>query len=166
MSQFLQFLARVLHRRVPLALLGALALALVHLPAVGVAGADFRVGDLEREVRELRQQSRAQSQRIDALEQQIARAATDALAAEDPEEPVGTDALPQWVDRGAWERIEPGMAELDVVKHLGPPTSVREHRSGERILHYALEFDSNAFLAGHVELSNGRVAAVQMPRLR
>jgi hypothetical protein len=131
-------------------LLKALVLAFVHLPATGVASADFRVADLEREVRELRQQLRVQGQRIEALERQIARA-SGTTPLEGPVEPITNDGLPEWLDQAAWERIEPG--------------SVREQRS-KRVLYYALELCGNAFLAGHIELIDGRVSALQIPRLR
>jgi hypothetical protein len=57
------------------------------------------------------------------------------------------------------------MSEIDVIGSLGPPTTVRAER-GERVLLYALELGSGAFLGGSIIFREGAVAEIHEPRLQ
>jgi hypothetical protein len=82
-----------------------------------------------------------------------------------PPTPVISSTGPDWLDASKWKRVSPGMAELEVLSLLGPPTSTRE-KDGARELLYAMEVGTSAFLGGSVELRDGRVVAVRIPALR
>jgi hypothetical protein len=59
------------------------------------------------------------------------------------------------------------MPESEAVKVLGTPTSVREGSSPQRrTLFYALEVAPDAYLAGSIEIDDGRVSEVKKPVLR
>jgi hypothetical protein len=134
-------------------------LVLVALPA---AGADeVRFSFLEREVRTVQQQVQTLQRQMDELTMRPARPApqTSARAA-----PAITD-LPRWVDAAKWQRLRPGMSELDVIGSLGAPTSMRE-AGGARVLFYALEIGASGFLGGSVTLRERAVVEVRQPTLQ
>jgi hypothetical protein len=136
---------------------------LVVLLAISAAHAadDPRVSFLEQEVRNLHRQVDALSRQVDALGTRPDR----------PRAPVGTTAArsaaggTQWVDAARWQKIAPGMSELQVIGTLGPPTSMREE-SGARVLLYALEIGPSAFLAGSVTFRDRAVVEVKPPVLQ
>jgi hypothetical protein len=139
------------------------AALLACLPFAAMAD-DLRVSQLEQEVRRLERQVLALSRRLDEVqrpsfgsERRVAPAAGVMAAA-----PASGDG---WLDAAKWRRVKPGMAELDVIGLLGPPTSMREE-SGERVLLYALEVGTSGFLGGSVTLRDRVVTAVQTPVLR
>jgi hypothetical protein len=148
------------------ALFSAPFAAIVLLVTLSTGASEFRVIELEREVRELRQDLRDQTSRIEALERQLAQA----RAAARPGEPIALepldDAHPAWIDAALWERVQRGMTELEVIGILGPPTSYRDREERIRTLHYAVEVGPSGFLAGQVVLTDLRVSDVQTPRLR
>jgi hypothetical protein len=66
-----------------------------------------------------------------------------------------------------WERVRPGISEAEVKQLLGTPTSVREGSGAAgRVYFYALEVAPDAFLAGSVEVAEGKVTEVKKPVLR
>lgn len=126
------------------------------------AADDPRVSFLEQEVRNLHRQ-------VDALSREVERLATR------PDRPRAAGAGPapaaaaapstQWVDAAKWRALRPGTSELDVIRSLGPPTSMRE-QDGARILLYALEIGTSGFLGGSVILRDRAVVEVRTPTLQ
>jgi hypothetical protein len=132
------------------------------LPLTAIAD-DLRVSQLEQEVRRLERQVLAMSRRLDELQRPSFTPERRAA----PTSGVATAPAPGdgWLDAAKWNRVKPGMAELDVIGLLGPPTSMREE-SGERVLLYALEVGTSGFLGGSVTLRDRVVTGVQTPVLR
>jgi hypothetical protein len=59
------------------------------------------------------------------------------------------------------------MSEAEVKQVLGTPTTVRDGGSEQsKIFLYALEVAPEAYLAGSVQLDNGKVTEVKKPVLR
>ncbi|MEO8307445.1 MAG: hypothetical protein ABI616_05335 [Pseudomonadota bacterium] len=145
-----------------------LILLLLTMPMAAVAADDFKVAQLEQDVRELQRQVQAQSQEIAQLRMQLSRpaAAPGAAAPALPRAPPGV-APPGaiWVDASKWQQVKPGMSELEVVSLLGPPVSMRE-KDGERVLMYAMEIGVSGFLSGSVTLHDRVVLRLQKPELR
>lgn len=129
------------------------------LPLSAIAD-DLRVSQLEQEVRRLERQVMALSRRLDELQRPTFTNARPAAPAVPPQ-PAGDE----WIDAAKWQRVKPGMSELEVVGLLGSPTSMREEK-GERVLLYALEVSTSGFLSGSVTLRDRKVARVQTPVLR
>jgi hypothetical protein len=134
-----------------------LALSPLPLPAAD----DSRVSFLEQEVRNLQRQVMTLSRRVDALDSRPSRPEPSAGTARSvaPAPPSTT-----WLDAAKWQKLRPGMAELDVVALLGPPTTMREE-DGTRVLLYAMEL-SGGFLGGSVRLRDRVVTAIQTPVLQ
>jgi hypothetical protein len=137
----------------------------------------LQVNRLEQEVRDLRRELDLQRRRLEDLERMTTRGpAGPGTGAARPRTPAGTPAAStgtarageaQWLASANWEQVRPGLAELEVVALLGPPTSMRVADDGRRrILLYALEIGSSGYLAGNVVLEDGRVVTVEHPRLR
>jgi hypothetical protein len=125
------------------------------------AADDPRVSFLEQEVRNLHRQVDALSRQVDDLRMRPDRPrGVGAPAAKAP--PASST---QWVDAARWQKIRPGMSELEVVATLGLPTSMREE-NGARILLYALEIGTSGFLGGSVLFRDHVVAEVRQPALQ
>jgi outer membrane murein-binding lipoprotein Lpp len=128
-----------------------------------VAADDLKVSQLEQDVRELQRQVQALSRQIEMQRAQstpapqMVRPKTSSAA--------GSGETPAWVDAARWQKLQPGMSELEVVTTLGPPTSMRVE-GGQRILLYALEIGSSGFLGGSVTLRDRAVINVQKPVLQ
>jgi hypothetical protein len=141
--------------------------------ALGTPGAAWsqdplRVRQLENEVSRLQRELDAQSRRIEELERNIRGASASALSPAAPDI-VRRDAesSPAWLVTTNWDRIKPGMKDVDVIALLGRPTTVRTDADGKtHALMYALELGPNAVLAGHVRLDASGVAEVTKPTLR
>ena len=123
---------------------------------------EARERQLELDVAQLRRELMAQGRRIDELERQTARGVRESPVTAPPVSP----ALPAWLVAANWERVRPGMSEADVTQLLGTPTSVREANAQRKTLFYALEIAPEAYLAGSVEMADGRVSEVRKPVLR
>jgi hypothetical protein len=126
---------------------------------------DLRVRQLENEVSRLQREIDAQARRIDELE----RTARNGAVA--PRLPPATtpreDSSPAWLVSTNWDRLRPGMKEIDVIALLGRPTSVRADTDGKRhSLFYAMELGPNAVLSGNVQLDAAGVTAINRPVLR
>ncbi len=68
---------------------------------------------------------------------------------------------------GNWDRLKPGMKEIEVIAVLGRPTSVRTEENGRiHALLYALELGPDAVLAGNVRMGDSGVAEINKPTLR
>lgn len=137
-------------------------LALCFCLPMAAAAQDPRVPFLEQEVRELQRQVRTLSRQVDEIRNRPARPATRSVA---PGSPAPTADPGQWLDAGKWKQLKTGMAELEVISVLGPPTSMRE-QDGMRVLLYALEIGSSGFLGGSVSLRDRAVIEVQTPTLQ
>jgi hypothetical protein len=122
----------------------------------------FRIIKLEQDVRNLERQVQTLSRQLDELRTQAGRTGAQETAREPraPSQPPST-----WLDIGNWDRLRVGMSELDVIRALGPPTTMRQE-NGTRVLLYALEIGASGFLAGSVRLEEREVVAIDKPALR
>src|SRR5689334_4587399 len=100
------------------------AMAVVALPLPAFAQEDLRVRQLESDVRALQRTVDMQNQRIDRLESGI-RAPGAGSAPPTVVTPRAADSSPAWLVSTNWDKLRPGMKELDVIALLGRPTSVR-----------------------------------------
>jgi ABC-type amino acid transport substrate-binding protein len=143
-------------------------LAATALPGTAGAQADaLKVRQLEQDVRDLRRTVELQQRRLDELERAAGRGGRTAGTAAARVAPVTSVRDAPWLQAANWERVVPGLGELEVVSLLGPPTSMRAAPDGRaRTLFYALEIGSSGFLGGHVVVEDRRVVAVELPRLR
>ena len=149
-----------LPRKSSATLLCALTLSL----AAGVRADELREQRLEQQLQELRRQVDVQSRRIDQLERAVSSSgATGYLETAMPPAPA---AASPWLTASNWERVQPGMNAEQVTGILGEPSSERPGEAGTTMLLYALEVQEGVFLAGRVELRDGKVTAVQRPELR
>jgi len=132
----------------------------------GQAGVDaLRVRQLEQDILRLQREVDTQSRRIEALErtQRSAISGTPAPAPAVKSE----DSSPSWLVGTNWDRVRPGMKELDVIALLGRPTSVRLDDDGKgRAFYYAMELGPNAILSGNVRLGDAGVTEINRPALR
>ena len=137
---------------------------LLMLGPVTALADDARERQLELDVQQLRRELMAQSRRIDELERLAGRGGIkEATVVTSPVSPV----LPPWLVAANWERVRPGMSEAEVRQLLGTPTSVREGSTAQgKTFFYALEVAPEAFLAGSVEIADGKVSEVKKPVLR
>jgi hypothetical protein len=134
--------------------------------SLAAAGADdYKVSQLQQDVRDLQRQVQALTRQIESQRLQPAPLPGNVV------NPGAANALPPaagvpvWVDAGKWQRLAPGMSELEVVSVLGPPTSMRTS-DAERVLLYALEIGSSGYLGGSVTLRERVVVGIQKPVLR
>ena len=145
------------------------AICMVVLLGDGVAAMaadDFKVSQLEQDVRDLQRQVQALSRQVEAQRAAPAvNAGSNADAAGRVREPPREPAAPAWVDAARWQRIQPGMGELEVLGILGPPTSMRQQQA-DRVLLYAMQIGASGFLVGSVTLRDRSVASVQRPTLQ
>jgi hypothetical protein len=141
-----------------------LALLVLLGPAAGAADDTFKVIKLEQDVRNLERQVQVLSRQVEELKQRLSRAGDRSLAApRSPGEPA--ESSDDWLDASKWDRVRPGMSELEVIGLLGPPTSMRQ-QGGERVLLYAMEIGSANFLTGSVQLQERAVVEVNKPVLK
>ncbi|HJS21162.1 MAG TPA: hypothetical protein VJ764_00780 [Steroidobacteraceae bacterium] len=141
----------------------AVLATLLTFGSLAASADDARERQLELDVQQLRRELMAQARRIDELERLTVRGVKETTVTA----PVVSPVLPAWLVAANWERVRTGMSEADVRQVLGTPTSVREGSSAERrTFFYALEVAPEAFLAGSVELAEGKVIEVRKPVLR
>src|SRR5688500_7015963 len=100
-------------------LLTAALATLLFAPLVGAAD-DLRVRQLENEVMRLQRELDGQSRRIEELERTVRNAGPSRPVASTTVRP--TDSSPAWLITSNWDRLKPGMKELDVIAVLGRPT--------------------------------------------
>jgi outer membrane protein assembly factor BamE (lipoprotein component of BamABCDE complex) len=128
------------------------------------AAEDYRVMKLEQDMRTLERQLQALQRQLQDIQQQASRAGTSielsgaGSPTPDPEQ--------QWLKADIWNRVRPGMDELQVIEILGKPTALRPDSAGRRSLLYTLEIGTTAFLTGAVSFENGKVVDVQRPALK
>ena len=146
------------HRRA-IGALTLLAVGLLAVPDTAIAQADaLQIRQLEQDVRDLRRMVELQQRRLDELERAAGRTArTPASGAAPRAAPSAAATEAPWLQAANWERVRPGLGELEVISLLGPPTSMRTD---------ALEIGASGFLGGRVLLQDRRVVDVEAPRLR
>jgi hypothetical protein len=150
-----------------LAAVGMRAATIAWLATSGMeshAADDFKVIKLEQDVINLQRRVEELSREVDQLQQRAANPSTSpAAAATSPP----SDDTARWLRAANWNRVRPGMSELEVIEILGPPASVRGSAAdSSRTLMYAMELGSAAFLAGSVTLEAHEVAEIEPPTLR
>jgi hypothetical protein len=139
-------------------------LALLGQSALAADDATYRLMKLEQDVRNLERQVQTLTRQLDELKQQSARAGDRSAAARSSTTAAAASSA-DWLEAARWDRVRPGMGELEVINILGPPTSMRQE--GEtRVLLYAMEIGSAGFLSGSVELRDRKVSEVQQPALK
>lgn len=145
--------------------LGLAALAvLVSIAPCSLRADDMNERQLEIQIQELRRQLQAQSRRIDQLER--AARADRGLTVYTEREVEPPPQSPAWLVAANWKRVSPGMSRSEVIEILGEPTAERPGEAGATLLLYAREIEEGVFLAGNVELREGKVGAVNEPMLR
>jgi hypothetical protein len=127
---------------------------------------DYRVRQLETDVRALQLLVEQQARRIDALQAAIGQSRTgrpslpSQVAAKAP-----SGAL--WLQRANWDKLRNGMSEADVMRLLGPPTTVRKpENGGAQTLFYSMELDAGGFLSGNVVIGDQQVLEIHAPALK
>ena len=143
-----------------------LLLGLIAVPLLGYAqdDANYRLMKLEQDVRNLERQVQTLTRQLDDLKQQAARAGDrSALGARSSTAP--TTSSTAWIEAARWDRVRPGMSELEVINILGPPTSMRQEGDA-RVLLYAMEIGSANFLGGSVALRDQAVSEINKPTLK
>ena len=139
-------------------------LALLGQSALAADDATYRLMKLEQDVRNLERQVQTLTRQLDELKQQSARAGDRSAAPRSSTAPAAASST-DWLEAARWDRVRPGMGELEVINILGPPTSMRQEGEA-RVLLYALEIGSTGFLGGSVELRDRKVSAVLKPALK
>jgi hypothetical protein len=125
----------------------------------------LRVRQLEQDILRLQRELDTQSRRLETLErtQRIASAGVPSHAPTSK----APDNSPSWLVGTNWDRVRPGMKELDVIALLGRPTTVRMDDDGKaRSFFYAMELGPNAILSGSVRLGDAGVTEITRPALR
>lgn len=139
-------------------------LALLGQSALAAEDATYRLMKLEQDVRNLERQVQTLTRQLDELKQQSVRAGDRSSAAPRPSTTPAVSSG-DWLEAARWDRVRPGMGELEVINVLGPPTSMRQE--GEtRVLLYAMEIGTAGFLSGSVELRDRAVSEVHKPALK
>jgi hypothetical protein len=135
--------------------------ALLLLTPFAVAADDLRIAQMEQDVRDLKRQVQTLTRQIEELRrlQPAPGAGRDLSPSSIPA------ASTAWVDLSRWNRLRPGMSEMEVLSALGPPTTMRDE-NGAKVLRYALEISSGGFLSGSVTLRDRVVVEVRKPALQ
>jgi hypothetical protein len=134
------------------------------LTASASAAEDFRVMRLEQDMRTLERQVQTLQRQLLDIQQRASRAGTSIELSK--ERPLTPDSEQKWLQAAIWNRVRPGMDELQVIEILGQPTALRPDPAGRRALLYTLEIGTTAFLTGTVSFENGKVVDVQRPALK
>jgi hypothetical protein len=152
----------------------AIAAGCVIVGTAPVAAQDAATTQLQQDVLELKRVNQLMERRIESLEAQLSgqggtvpmgSAGAGGLRPGAP----GVAASPatlRWMDNAEWERIKPGMPEMEVIRILGVPNSLRDADQGRKVIFYALEIGTARFLSGSVTLADHRVVEVQKPSLK
>jgi hypothetical protein len=145
------------------------SLSLLLLPALTWAD-DYKVIKLEQDMRNLERQVNELRRQVEVLERRESGELPPTMRPRQPAKPSDTAPAEEstlWYSSANWDRVKVGMNELDVIRLLGKPNSVRAADADSRTLLYALEIGSGAgFLSGSVELRSHQVTAVNRPVLK
>jgi hypothetical protein len=129
------------------------------------AAEDFRVMKLEQDVRTLERQVQSLQRLVSELRQRSR--STDTmfeLKSDSSAQPVDADTA--WLKASGWNRVKPGMSELEVIEILGKPTALRPDANDRKALLYTLDIGSTSFLTGSVAFDGGKAVEIQKPTLR
>ena len=140
-------------------------LALLGQSALAADDDTYRLMKLEQDVRNLERQVQTLTRQIDELKQQSERAGERSSAVTRSSTAPPAASSTAWLEAARWDRVRPGMSELEVIGILGPPTSMRQEGEA-RVLLYAMEIGSSGFLGGNVELRDRAVSEVHKPTLK
>jgi hypothetical protein len=140
-------------------------LALVGQSAPAADDDTYRLMKLEQDVRNLERQVQTLTRQIDELKQQSERAGERSASVTRSATAPPAASSTAWLEAARWDRVRPGMSELEVIGILGPPTSLRQEGDA-RVLLYAMEIGSANFLGGSVELRDKAVSEVHKPTLK
>lgn len=142
----------------------AVLVALLATLSSAAAQNDYKVIKLEQDMRNLEHQVQELQRQVSDLQRRLSQSG-DASSTR-PERPATPSATStSWLVAPNWDRVQPGMSELQVIDLLGPPTSMRA-AANSRTLFYAMEIGSSGFLSGSVRLEDRKVAEVSKPALR
>lgn len=129
------------------------------------AAEDYRVMQLEQQMRTLEREVQDLRRQVFDLQQQSRR--TDPSMPPLPaQHESDTNTATAWLKIGAWQRLRTGMSELEVIEILGKPTALRPDANDRRALVYTLEIGTTSFLTGSVSFDAGKVVEIQKPALR
>ena len=147
-------------------LAGSLAFAAPPAPAQ-----DAATVQLQQDVLELKRINQILERRIESLEIQLTGQGGQAASGLTPRSGASgaasaNAATLRWMNNVEWERIKPGMPEMEVIRILGVPNSLRDAQQGRQVIFYALEIGTGRFLSGSVTLADHRVVEVQKPALK
>jgi len=136
-----------------------LSALLLLAPFVATAD-DLRISQMEQDIRDLKRNVQTLTRQIEELRRMPASPGVrrDPLAASTP-------TSTAWIDLAKWNRLRPGMNEMEVISALGPPTTMRD-ADGAKVLRYALEIGSGGFLTGSVTLRDRVVVDIRKPELQ
>lgn len=133
--------------------------------ALGAPIDEFRLSDIEQKIRDLETLTREQARQLSQLQAQGPGARNTQVPS--PSSATRSNSDLRWVNAASWNRIKPGMSELQVVEILGAPTQMRIADDNQsRQLLYALEIGRSGYLSGRITFSQGTVTAVEMPTLK
>ena len=135
--------------------------ALLLLTPFAVAADDLRITQMEQDIRDLKRQVQTLTRQIEELR----RLPASPGVGREPSPSPNASASTAWVDLARWNRLRPGMSEMEVLSSLGPPTTMRDE-NGARVLRYALEISSGGYLSGSVTLRDRVVVEVRKPSLQ
>jgi len=127
---------------------------------------DLKIAQMEQDIRELQQQVNRQARRIENLEGELARSRVSITPPADRSAAAEKDTQQPWLNVANWNRLKPGMTELDVIQLIGPPRSLRKAADGSQTLLYVMEIGVGSFLSGSVTLIDQRVTEVTKPSLK
>lgn len=157
-------LSHVLNRAIHVCLQVLLLSTCLTLQVASAAPIDeFRLSDIEQKIRDLETTTREQARLISQLQSQTPGMRSTGVAA--PSSASSSSEL-RWINAASWNRLKPGMSELQVVEILGAPTQMRSADNQSRQLLYALEIGRSGYLTGRVTISKGTVTAIEIPTLK
>ncbi len=127
---------------------------------------EFRLSDIEQKIRDLQSTTRDQARLINELQQQL-NTRQKSAASSNSTTPISNTADRHWLSIANWQKLKPGMSELQVIELLGTPTQMRISDDGRnRQLLYAMEIGRSGFLSGSVTMSAGQLSGSNVPVLR
>lgn len=122
---------------------------------------EFRLSDIEQNLRTLQSQVREQARQIAELQRQSGQRITPSNV------PPRTDTSNErWLSLANWNRVKPGMTELQVIEVLGTPSAQRVANDNTRQMIYTLEIGSSGYLSGRVLCKDGKVSGIEIPSLK
>lgn len=133
-------------------------------PTIAAPIDEFRLSDIEQKIRDLETLTREQARQLSQLQAQNPGARNTPMSL--PSTATNNGEL-RWANAASWNRIKPGMSELQVIEILGAPTQMRvaDDKQSRQLL-YALEIGRSGYLTGRVIFREGLVTIVEIPTLK